>query len=77
MSWGTKQHYIGALAKGVLKIGSHSFANPNVDTNTSKPNDFKESDQAQGLLGNALFLKSIVILDLGSHGQFGLITKLH
>ncbi len=74
ISWGTKQHYIGAPAKGVLKIGAHSFANPKVDTNTSKPNDFKESSQAQGSLGNALFMKSIVILDLGSHAQFGLIT---
>ncbi len=73
VSWGTKQHYIGAPAKGVLKVGSHSFTNPDVETNTSKPNDFKESDRAQGLLGNALFMKSIVILDLGSHARFGLI----
>lgn len=74
ISWGKKQHYVGAKAVGTLKIGTHSFANCRVDTNTSKPHDFEESDQAQGLLGNALFMKSIVILDLGSHAQFGLIT---
>lgn len=73
ISWGKKQHYVGAKA-GTLTIGTHSFLNCQVDTNTSKPNDFKESDQAEGLLGNALFMKSIVILDLGSHAQFGLIT---
>lgn len=77
VSWGVKQHYIGGTAKGVLKIGTHTFLNPKVDTNTSKPDDFKESDQAQGLLGNALFMNSIVILDLGSHAQFGLITNPH
>lgn len=75
VSWGKKQHYIGAKAVGTLTIGTHSFLNPQVDTNTSEPQDFKENDQAQGLLGNALFMKSIVILDLGSHAQFGLITE--
>ena len=77
VSWGKKQHYIGAPAVGALKIGARTFRNPYVDTNTSKPDDFKESDQAQGLLGNALFMKSIVILDLGSHAQFGVITDPH
>lgn len=77
VSWGKKQHYIGAQAVGVLKIGTHTFSNPNIDTNTSKPDDFKQSDEAQGLLGNALFMKSIVILDLGSHAQFGVIMEPH
>lgn len=76
-SWGKQQHVIGAPAVGALKLGTHTFQNPYADTRPSKPDDFQQSDQAQGLLGNALFMKSIVILDLGSHAQFGLISDPH
>jgi hypothetical protein len=76
-SWGKQQHVIGAPAIGTLKLGTHTFQNLYADTRPSKPDDFEQSDQAQGLLGNALFMKSIVILDLGSHAQFGLITDPH
>ncbi len=73
-SWGKQQHVIGAPAVGALKLGTHPFRDPYAETRPSKPDDFETSDKAQGLLGNRLFLRSIVILDLGSHAQFGLIA---
>ncbi len=76
-SWGKQQHFVGAPAVGALKLGDHTFTNPYVDTRPLKPDDFQQSDQAQGLLGNDLFMKSIVIMDLGSHAQFGLVADPH
>ena len=77
VSWGIKQHFIGAPGRGVLEIGNHTFKQPHVDTNTTKPREFRDDFGAEGLLGNALFMNSIVVLDLGSHAQFGLITEPH
>ena len=41
----------------------------------AQPDTFRREDDAQGLLGNALFEGSIIILDLGSHPRFGIIDN--
>jgi len=44
-------------------------------TTPARPDTFRTEYGAQGLLGNALFGGSIVILDLGSHPQFGIVNS--
>jgi len=73
-SWGRKREFIGAPASGDLKIGNHVYKGPLIATTPAQPDSFHRKDQAQGLLGNALFGRSIIILDLGSHPQFGIIS---
>lgn len=73
-SWGQPREFIGAVATGDLKLGEHIYRHPQIRTAPSKPNDFRENYfGAQGALGNALFLNSIVILDLGAHPEFGVV----
>ena len=74
LSWGEPREGFGAMATGSLKIGTHVYPHPEIATNRRKPTDYRDNFQAQGLLGNALFLRDIVILDLGSHPQFGVVT---
>jgi len=73
-SWGRKREFIGAPAFGDLKIGNHVYKKPLIATTPAQPDSFYTEDQAEGLLGNALFGRSIIILDLGSHPQFGIIS---
>ncbi|HVO62142.1 MAG TPA: hypothetical protein VMT53_14485 [Terriglobales bacterium] len=72
-SWGQDLQFIGAPASGDLKLGNHVYRKPFVSTILAQPDSFRTKNGAQGLLGNALFHDSIIILDLGSHPQFGII----
>jgi hypothetical protein len=73
-SWGRELEFIGAPASGDLKLGNHIYKKPLMTTSPAQPDAFHTEDFAQGLLGNALFGDSIIILDLGSHPQFGIIN---
>jgi len=72
-SWGRELEFIGAPASGDLRIGNHIYKRPLITTTIGQPDTFRTEYGAQGLLGNALFGRSIIILDLGSHPQFGII----
>jgi hypothetical protein len=74
-SWGRELEFIGAPASGDLKMGNHVYKRPLVTTTPAQPDSFRTEDEAQGLLGNALFGDSIIVLDLGSHPQFGIINS--
>lgn len=74
LSWGKARTGISAAATGSLTLGTLTLPHPEVGTQPTKPHFYQDQDQAQGLLGNEPFLHSIVILDLGSHAQFGLVT---
>ena len=74
-SWGRELEFIGAPASGDLKLGNHVYKKPLITTTPARPDAFRTEDGAQGLLGNALFGDSIIILDLGSHPQFGIIDS--
>lgn len=74
-SWGEQIEVIGTRATGDLLIGKHRFHNPRLTTVPSRPTSYRDSYfGAQGALGNALFLDSIVILDLWAHPRFGIIS---
>jgi len=74
-SWGRNIEFIGAPASGDLKIGNQFYKRPLITTIPAQPDTFRREDNAQGLLGNALFGRSIIVLDLGSHPQFGIINS--
>ncbi len=74
-SWGREEEFIGALASGDLKIGNHVYRNPMMTTEPAHPDTLRTQYWARGLLGNALFTESIIILDLGAHPRFGIISK--
>ena len=74
-SWGREVEFIGAPAAGDLKLGNHVYKRPLMTTAPAQPDAFRTEDKAQGLLGNALFGDSIIILDLGSHPLFGIISS--
>ena len=76
-SWGRELEFIGAPASGDLKIGKHVYKRPLVSTTPAQPESFRTESGSDGLLGNALFGDSIIILDLGSHPQFGIISGRH
>lgn len=74
-SWGEQIEVNGTRATGDLLIGRHRFHNPRLTTVPSRPTSYRDSYfGAQGALGNALFLDSIVILDLWAHPRFGIIS---
>lgn len=74
-SWGSEVEFIGAPASGDLKIGNHVYQKPMMTTEPAHPDNFRTRYGAQGLLGNALFTESIIILDLGAHPRFGIISS--
>jgi len=74
-SWGRELEFIGAPASGDLKLGNHVYKRPLMTTTPAQPDSFRTKSGAQGLLGNALFGDSIIVLDLGSHPQFGIINS--
>ncbi len=74
-TWGKKIEYVGARATGALILGKHTYPNPMLSACPSRPTNFHDNVHgAIGALGNALFFNSIVILDLGSHPQFGVVS---
>ena len=74
-SWGRELEFIGAPASGDLKIGNHVYRRPLMTTVPAQPDSFRTEYGGQGLLGNALFTRSIIILDLGAHPRFGIIER--
>ena len=74
-SWGHELEIIGAPASGNLKIGSHVYQRPLITSTPAHPDNFRTEYGGQGLLGNALFTQSIIILDLGAHPRFGIIDR--
>jgi hypothetical protein len=74
-AWGHELEFIGAPASGDLKIGKHAYPKPMMTTEPNRPDSFRTEYWGQGLLGNALFTQSIVILDLGAHPRFGVIDS--
>jgi hypothetical protein len=74
-SWGRELEIIGAPASGDLKIGNHVYQRPLMTTAPAQPETYRTEYRAQGLLGNALFTGSIIILDLGAHPSFGIIDS--
>jgi hypothetical protein len=73
-TWGEQVDYVVAKATGTLQLGKREYSNPKLTASPSRPNSFQKNIfGASGVLGNALFLQSIVILDLGSHPYFGVI----
>jgi len=74
-SWGHEIESIGAPATGDLTIGRHVYRTPLLTTIPARPDSYRTGYRAQGLLGNALFTDSIVILDLGAHPRFGIIDS--
>jgi hypothetical protein len=74
-SWGRELEIIGAPASGDLKIGNHVYQRPLMTTVPAQPETYRTEYRAQGLLGNALFTRSVIILDLGAHPSFGIIDS--
>ena len=74
-SWGHELEIIGAPASGNLKIGNHVYPKPMMTTIPAQPNEYRDQYWGNGLLGNALFTRSIVILNLGAHPKFGIIDS--
>lgn len=74
-SWGRELEIVGAHAYGDFRIGKQSYAKPLITTIPAQPSAFRTAFAAQGLMGNALFTESIIILDLGSHPRFGIVNN--
>jgi hypothetical protein len=74
-SWGHEIESIGAPATGDLAIGRHVYRTPLLTTIPARPDSYRTNYRAQGLLGNALFTESIIILDLGAHPRFGIVDS--
>ncbi|QHN04478.1 hypothetical protein FTO74_14730 [Granulicella sp. WH15] len=73
--WGKEVESVTAKSTGDLRLGQHTYSHPVLSTTPSRPNFFRDNVfGASGSLGNALFFSSIVILDLGSHPQFGVVS---
>jgi hypothetical protein len=73
--WGKTLELVGAPATGDMILGDKHYPHPDITACPSIPRDFQEHyDGAQGLLGNAAFFNSIVILDLGAFPRFGVIA---
>lgn len=72
-SWGHQVESVASPALGDLVIGRHVFSRPIISTAPNQPDRWSSQLRGQGLLGNALFLNSIIILDLGAHPRFGVI----
>ena len=73
-SWGKTIHVAISPATGDLQFGKATFAHPPISTVIEHPDDFRTNYDADGLLGNAPFFNSIVILDLSDHARFGVIA---
>ena len=74
-SLGEQVEIISARATGDLVIGKHRYEHPRLSNIVSRPSSYHDNCfGAQGALGNALFFNSIVILDLGAHPRFGIIS---
>ncbi len=74
-TWGKKVEYVEAEATGSLTIGERSYPHPALTSSPARPTQFRNDvNGVSGALGNALFFNSIVILDLGSHPEFGVIS---
>jgi hypothetical protein len=75
-AWGHELEIIGAPASGDLKIGNKVYPKPMMTATPAAPDSYRTGYwEGQGLLGNALFTGSIVILDLGAHPKFGIIDS--
>jgi len=73
-TWGERVEYIEAKATGALAIGDLIYPHPTLTSTPARPTQFHDDvNGVSGALGNALFFNSIVILDLGSHPEFGVI----
>lgn len=72
-SWSKEIKIAGAPSTGSLQLGKMEFHRPTVTSVLSRPTDLHDKYSANGLLGNALFLDSIVMLDLGVHPRMGLL----
>jgi hypothetical protein len=73
-SWGKTIHVAIAPALGNVQFGKAVFAHALVETLVEQPGSFRSNYDADGVLGNAPFFDSIVILDLSSHARFGVIA---
>lgn len=73
--WGREAVFIGAPASGDFKIGSHVYQKPMMTTEPAHADTFRTRYGAQCLLGNALFTESIIILALGTHPRFRIISS--
>jgi hypothetical protein len=73
-SWGQEMTAVGAPAKGPLVIGSARIREPRVFYLKEQPDLFAGWPiQAQGLVGNAPFWHTVVIMDLGIMPRFGIL----
>ena len=72
-SWGKTIHVATAPASGDMQFGKAMLAHATVETVIEQPDDFRTKYDADGLLGNAPFFDSVVILDLSDHARFGVI----
>jgi hypothetical protein len=70
---GGSMEYVTAPLTGSLTVGNRVYEHPVVATAPLRDREFTETYQADGVLGNALFHDSIVILDLTGHARFGVI----
>ncbi|MDE1156387.1 MAG: hypothetical protein PW735_11765 [Acidobacteriaceae bacterium] len=76
-TWGENVEYLTAPTTGSLEIGKQVYAHALLTSAPSRPTSFHDNIfGASGALGNALFFDSIVILDLGSHPYFGVVTPV-
>jgi hypothetical protein len=77
-SWGKQIEFVGATATGDLRLGDRTFRHPVITTAPTEPTNYHDNYfGADGVLGNALFFNSTVILDLGAHPRFGIISSGH
>jgi hypothetical protein len=72
-TWDSTVEYVTAPATGDMILANHVYEHPLVATAAVRDRDYTDIFQADGVLGNALFHDSIVILDLTAHARFGLI----
>ena len=72
-SWGTEVTIVSADASGSFELGEFVTARPAVSFNADSPVTFAKWPFAvQGLIGNVMFLDSIIVLDLSAQPKFGM-----
>ena len=76
-SWGKKIPLAGAATHVPLSIAGVQMQGAVVYTNPAAPDFFKDQigGGAEGLLGNAMFLDEVVVLDLTPSMRFGVLKK--
>ena len=75
LTWGKEVEYVSAKATGSLQLGERTYSSPTLTACPSRPTNYHDhANGGSGAFGNALFLNSILILDLGSHPEFGIVS---